>query len=223
MKGYSKSRKPFIGITANEGKVLMEQLGVKTMADQSKMVGCNVSYWSLAVNRNGDELLNDRFGVMLFYKLNKHHSFFFNQPRRLVVQLITESYKLEGKLIDDLASDDADKLESVSFLYKKYECLFKLKDIRDLVGQEELTALRELSGLKVSEIVSIYGSGQKDGVVKHSDMNKYFYGKELKLLSPDKTVRLWIALMIYYGVIDVDKITKRIKRLVKKGIKSHSE
>lgn len=201
MGKVNRNRKPFLSFTAKDAKEVMLKIGIKTMSEQARYLECSTSYWSLLVNTKSEQELNDKLGILLLHKLNSKLRLYYNQPKSLIKKWIKANYEVDGTMS--------------KLALKRYAPLLNIKNVKQPLKKNQLDLIRELTRLNVKELVSIYGSGAIIGDERHINLSKFFYSKDSnKELPSNKSIRLWIGLMIYFEEVKLENFKEKISRLL---------
>ena len=197
-QSFKRTREPFIPLTVLEAKSLMDIIGISDTKSQAQFLECNMAYWYVQL-KTPEKLLSDKFCL------------------NLVLRWITESYQLNKKESLILSKMEFSKENSLRAIYARYQSVLTIERFDEMLTKGQLDVIRELSNLTVNDLYQIYTNGTKKSSNKHKSLKLQFYGAKNKRMDPDKCIRLWFGILIYYKKMDIKAITQKLKKIANNG------
>lgn len=215
-QSFKRTREPFIPLTILEAKNLMDKAGITDIKGQAQFLECHITYWYTQLQMP-EKLLSDKFCLNLIVKLNAKWGFIDIKPKDIVLRWIIERYQLNKKESLILSKMDLSKENSLRAIYARYQSVLTIERFDEMLTKGQLDVIRELSNLTVNDLYQIYTNGTKKSSNKHKSLKLQFYGAKNKRMDPDKCIRLWFGILIYYKKMDIKAITQKLKKIAVNG------
>lgn len=200
-----KASNQMIGITGADTNKLLGLLGAKTKKSKAELLDVSLpSYYRITTSEK-DKFVSDQVELSLLALLEEKFGLLGYEPRKLTEDFIGKMYGLKYRDRPKLYNQsEPEKYEAIRVRYKG---LLVKRSISDPMVKKDLVVLKELFGLKVSDLIEIY---------KSSEIKQYIYNGNSRYSELPKvgTIRLWLSLFIYYKKVDLGELREKIKGLL---------
>lgn len=209
-----KTREPLIAMSVADLKQFFNLTQLTSLQHQAKVLGVVNSYVTREVKRDNNEELNDVIGCRLMMYYNPILELVPNDlPKQIVFTLLAKQ--------GGLKEGDAKTLENVKEAFKyMYANLFRVESVTDEINIEQFQEFKNLSGLSVSDFISVFSEGEIPDEFEHIQvvsltvlLNRRITLENNKVLESDKTFRLWLAWGLHLGLIDKQSIIDKLNNL----------
>lgn len=208
-----KTREPLIAFDIRDMKMFFNLTALNSPIYRAKALGVTPSYLFRELQREDNDELNDIIGCRMLRLINQVYHFI---PKDLPHQIVIKFLEEKNGFIDGKPHEIKDENIKEAFL-KLYPTLFKVGSIDDEFFLRQFQELEKLSPLSVSDFVDLFSIGEIPENYEHvrigsiqtllyRKMSEKDYFKSYHGWTDDKMFRLWLALGLYYGLVDKQKI-----------------
>lgn len=220
-KSFAKGAKlkrlePMISMCYRDLQLFFKLSQLQNIEQKSVAFGIDRSMFSRYIPINVNEELIENLGNQLLAYFDEVYHFI---PENFIEQIFQRIH-IERKI-----NANGDKLP----LLEVYKTLKDVKHYLEPLHIRQVAELVDMTGINLNKFNKIYSYGEIPSGYKHStsflfksivnngrsDQKKYqYYNKSAdNFISKSRTIRLWLALGLHYGVINRSKIHKEIEKI----------